>query len=434
MNKTRNKTRKARLKSKGGSFINNRASVKHTQSSVKHAINYIFKKNVTPSNADYIKAYNKIKKNEIDLYSKTLRGVQTMLHEPYLTNEHITVLREMQTNPARLHQLQHYKNIQSQIHNQPIVNVLGVSEFLGSTFLPIFKPSEANITERTDGLYVENIDNINEYKVNTDSVGGSDIYKLYDKKYETETEADKYSLSYEINDKKIRSEIVDCVKNFKNFSLNALMTNWTKSNIPIYIVVVIGAEYAFHLSIIILCNNKLYSIGLGYHGVKPNSTHPRIESYAQIKSSSLYTPDYLIKPTKKNRIVDIGILTENHVAKIQQYLNCSYEINVEGERVNDTTIKLISTFLELDSTQCPLYCKYTSSSSSSYINCTSFVTSIFPNINCDALYGLVPIVNPKNCHTNPPINESTIRTFFEYYYNPRTSVNEFVTFLYGIHS
>lgn len=54
--------------------------------------------------------------------------------------------------------------------------------------------------------------------------------------------------------------------------------------------------------------------------------------------------------------------------------------------------------------------------SDSYINCTSFITSIFSNINCQRGIPINPVI-PTWCNTSPPTNQSKLQEAFNLFYD-----------------
>ena len=375
--------------------------------------NTIFKPDKEPSNNDYLNAYKKASESSIQLDRITIRNAKQLLKEPYLTDKHLSILREMQKNPDSVKYFTNFGNIIEGIY-QPRSHrhILGVSRVIGKTYYSIIEPRHVNITETEEGLYNDTIDVNNEDEIKSLEVIDDDGDK-------------SYQMTYDLGDdeKVIRQEIRDCVINFKSYRPGV---KWnSKSQIPIYIVNAIGKSTA-HIAIIIICNNKQYSLGLGNVSGKIGNTLTQV--------AGLYSPDHVLSPTLYNDIVDIGILTEEHLMRIQKYVDCATDVTLVGN-IDNSRMKIEQVLIELDSTKCPLYCKYSSSSirTDRYVNCTSFVTSIFPNIDCNQGI-LIPVANPSKCKRYPPLPFQSIQDFFNNYFSPEVSADSFVNFLNEIKS
>ena len=183
----------------------------------------------------------------------------------------------------------------------------------------------------------------------------------------------------------IRHEIREAVQNF-----NIKETRPVEA--PLYFILIkndssVGNN---HVSIIIIINGSAYSIGLGYYGntakqQKINDTLKNITPYIHTNIAALYTQDFVIDPTKltsKNvlhryMIIDIGILNQDHLDRIQLYLNLTTNVIASIEHnLTRTKWHFDSLLLPLNST-----IQYNAISnlaiSSGNINCSSFVQNIF---------------------------------------------------------
>ncbi len=217
----------------------------------------------------------------------------------------------------------------------------------------------------------------------------------------------------------VRQNITDAVKKFKNYVPTASKSNWTVDNIPIYFAIILGGNNGFHASMIVMYQKRLYSLGLGYaNSYVPQYLSKTLEMakvphhYGQ---AALYSPDYLIDlEDRKNRVIDIGILTTQHLEKIKQkYASSVNEISVNIYPESYPEVNNILWSIDPTHGNKMNYCEISvQSDKSSLINCTSFISSIFPNIDCRFLAG---IVRPSSCYTKPPLDKDTIIRFYTYY-------------------
>ena len=156
--------------------------------------------------------------------------------------------------------------------------------------------------------------------------------------------------------------------------------------VPIYFVVYV--DNATHLSLIVHYAGRSYSLGLGFVGAKPKSCGIKKELPIEyVSRAGFYSPDYLVKPcgvTSKGalysyKLVDFGAFTRKQTDRILEY-------NVDKSR--GVTLELTGRSMFI-----PLTATYSKASnrilvSKEYVNCTSFLASIFrERIDC-SLVGL----------------------------------------------
>jgi len=224
----------------------------------------------------------------------------------------------------------------------------------------------------------------------------------------------------------IRHEIADAVKNFE-LKMGVYDNTFSATDIPLYFVAVIGAHRGIHLTLFILCNNQTYTIGLGYYGetekhdqinIKTTKLETKLKLPLGLHSgvSSLYTPDYLLDINLDNRIVDIGILSSIHLNKLGKFITSANTLT--GICVIDPNDS--SNILVKQSFLTGLPQQYFTISnnilSDSYINCTSFITKIFSNINCQKGIPINPVI-PTWCNTIPPTGPDKIQEAFNLFYD-----------------
>lgn len=235
----------------------------------------------------------------------------------------------------------------------------------------------------------------------------------------------------------IRDEIKNTVMNYetKNMSMDTSETKYTetsgKAEIPMYFVILVGAERAIHLMLYIMCNNNVYTIGLGYLGEENDKITRKLNKFGDhtIAISTLYSPDYLleIEENRKNSIIDIGILTMTHINNLEKYLKTVKNIIVDYY-YRPTEVLLNTTYLM------GLPQRYSLVSNellvSNYINCTSFIVDIFPHISCKIITRVLPVVSPGWCKTNPPLTDLDIEKIYEYYLsNTPESTQQLINYL-----
>jgi len=198
------------------------------------------------------------------------------------------------------------------------------------------------------------------------------------------------------------------------------------SDIPIYFLLVGG-----HASIVILFQEKVFSVGLGITDSKEVPTFlRRLTSIAtmigggtkkmvdtfihrgQLGNAVLFTPDPLVMyqkdddRSKMNRkIMDIGILTPQHLQNLQKYYNRARKENPVELSVRDT--KKPSSYKKkgninifLDSTYSFYSIPGISTLTKELVNCTSFMLNVFPNtLTCAGKYKdtSTPFVDPREC-------------------------------------
>lgn len=221
----------------------------------------------------------------------------------------------------------------------------------------------------------------------------------------------------------LRNEIKQAVNHYESQGAEAV------SEIPLYFVILVGGKKnPIHMLLYLLIEGKVYTMGLGYGNdatpKQQKATHKGQRTTRKLKQpivfklleSAIYSPDFVLSITKRNKIVDIGILTTRVANKIDNYLHQCNQLCGEFVRHNKNTVELESTLL--------LGIKPTYSTLSNnllsriYINCTSFITSLFGHIKCqgsfeDAKISLVSI--PQWCETSPPLTDDRIQKIIETY-------------------
>lgn len=224
----------------------------------------------------------------------------------------------------------------------------------------------------------------------------------------------------------IRDEIYNAVTNFEDLR-GIYDSTFSSDDIPLYFVVVIGAQRGIHLTLFILCNSQTYTIGLGYYGETEKNTNFNVKT-SDLESSlkvplglhagisSLYTPDYLLDVSKDNRIVDIGILTNIHLNNIRKYISSASRLTSKCIIDPDDNSHILITQNFLTGLPQKYFTISNNLLSDSYINCTSFITSIFSNINCQRGIPINPVI-PTWCNTSPPTNQSKLQEAFNLFYD-----------------
>ncbi len=224
----------------------------------------------------------------------------------------------------------------------------------------------------------------------------------------------------------IRKELREGVESFEKYN-GVYPTSFSVSDIPIYFVIIAGAERGFHASIYILLNNQVFTIGFGYLGFDGKKTSELLYSVEEkttipvsefgTKPSSLYSPDFVINPDLKNRIVDMNVLTSTHLSNLQNYVGSATTLTVDV-KFNKSEVAHIERVQLSGLPQ--KYLKTSSNFMSNYYqNCASFITSIFSNINCQANVPITPSI-PSWCNTNPPISKEYISYAFNVFRDTST--------------
>jgi hypothetical protein len=237
---------------------------------------------------------------------------------------------------------------------------------------------------------------------------------------------ENFEIASNLNGCILRDEILQSVSNFENFELGNTVEPLDKSDIPIYFIVIVGGEQrGHHMVLYILCKNLVYTIGLGFYGDlegkyvkmqnKLNDIHP--DHYFGI--SALYTPDYMLnlerKKNFKNSIIDIGILRTKHIDVLQTYLSKIKTIHISYfYHETDKTLQFSHTYLTGTS---QIYSKISNRFLvDNYINCTSFITHIFPHVRCRYFrFFRISPDDPRFCTTNPKLTNEDIETIFQYF-------------------
>lgn len=236
-----------------------------------------------------------------------------------------------------------------------------------------------------------------------------------------------FQLATNINGVMLRPEIMEAVVNFENFEQGKISEPLNKADIPLYFVIIVGGEErGHHMVLYILCDNRAYTIGLGYYD-KLQGKHGKLQdkletihSDAYFMASALYSPDHVLILDREmnyaNSIVDIGILRRHHTDTLQRYLSQVKNIHVSYKYEEDyETLKLGATLMTGTK---PIYSKISNRFFvDNYANCSSFITHIFPHVSCkyvQFLTALQPDV-PKFCDTRPRITKNDIDVIFEYF-------------------
>lgn len=203
--------------------------------------------------------------------------------------------------------------------------------------------------------------------------------------------------------------------------------------------------HAKHAVICILYKNQFYTFGFVPAKGDPKDTknvefwkklfqEPVLQKLQQVSgmnftymsNGGIVTPDTLFQPANtrnyKNRIVDIGILDKSHIENINKYIERDRMVNTDftwSEVYNTKTesfepgVKVRRHLIDTDM-------DYSAGSSFSFTamrNCATFVTTIFPHINCEALYSLS---YPGSCVSDNPMTDEKISKVFELYYENDT--------------
>ena len=264
---------------------------------------------------------------------------------------------------------------------------------------------------------------------NGESLDLDQFFDLDDSELDEETQSITLPLINKTAKFEVRKEIKSAVENYETMNANGKKVE-SVADVPIYFVLVIGAERELHTSLLILIHNnvktQMYSIGLGYYGQtlkdsKLNATTGVLQVNHVLHSGNgaLYSPDFLIQPRPdlKNRIVDIGILTSKHIESLNdKFIKHGKSLvsnikkipsteNAYGDIIPGSFVSPTST-LEIDIRYFGLANKWTY-----WDNCTSFITKIFPNIDCN--FG--PVVKPGKCNTSPKTTSAKINKAYRFY-------------------
>lgn len=237
------------------------------------------------------------------------------------------------------------------------------------------------------------------------------------------------------------------------------------ADIPIYFV--ISNPYTPHLTTIILYKSNLYSFGYGHSGSPSDEKDQKFNERMRVadkrklgiaiqhyEQASIYTPDYLIfenlkirhqddkvydimKRTRGN-IVDMGILDRKYCTKLKEtlskitmvklYIRCNKEKVGRTRRMKSCGITHLT--IEVDETYSQLSNNYCTDN---YRNCTSFVTQLFPHINCNLLR-LPFLVHPHFCYKTRgvKIDKDVMGALYDIYRTDNTSkMIEFIKIIAG---
>lgn len=161
-------------------------------------------------------------------------------------------------------------------------------------------------------------------------------------------------------------EIVNAVESYDENVSNV-------SQIPLYFV----AYDVGHSFFILVLNEKIYTIGIGVRleGAITSDWWPTLEEGITLENKgdvNIMSPDPLFKTPK---IVDIGIFNTTHLEKLNEYVRQLNTMQIFLKKNGD----LIGYFAGI-----PARMSFWTNNhySKEYLNCVTFVTTIFPNINC----------------------------------------------------
>jgi hypothetical protein len=199
-------------------------------------------------------------------------------------------------------------------------------------------------------------------------------------------------------------------------------------DIPLYLV--FYTEHPQHLSLMVFYAGNLYSVGFGYLGAKMSSVSSEI-----LGVGAFYNPDYLIKPSGRNRfgkphkykLVSIGFFTRTHANRIIEVFSDRTDrfsstlitrtvsiVDEDGNPVlDDTGNPTIVSESKFDSAMIPLKTVYAKTSrgniGTSYLNCTSFLVYVFSEkIKCRYLKGAFVFEHPAECKAYRPEDTNTV--------------------------
>ena len=278
----------------------------------------------------------------------------------------------------------------------------------------------ANLDKKRE-ILLQSINDFEPFHVQHIKLNGLNEYSIIDNK----------SNSFEM--RKTIVEAVDYYENNKD-KIDSV------SEIPIYFVIVVGAQRGIHASIIVLYDSNIYTIGFGYSGYIEKKglsklQKSKLEEFVP-KKASLYSPDYLINEALDNNIVDIGILKKSHVRKLESYIKKSRTLKsmlktFVAEDPNDHKLKEYLYFFDEKQTNVLFdkhfltdmddifYSQISNENIDQAANCASFVNKIFPNISCSRfkIYS-----DPKFCQTNPPLSEDKIDNIINLYLDGNVSM------------
>jgi hypothetical protein len=250
----------------------------------------------------------------------------------------------------------------------------------------------------------------------------------------------------------IRDEIYESVANYESNKANEEEKGIVNKmgDIPFYIVVILGRR--IHASIIIKIGAQMYTFGFGYgdgenkeymanisaavnkygkpfieaakEGRPQLDVFPAIGEKIKIAEGAIYSPDYFIsvnEPRHHNDIIDIGILTNNHLQRIEEFIRKVTKINSRLSLEPGGTI--ISLENVLTGRELNAYVSHVGACFNRVVknvardkvvlNCAGFIEQIFPHINCNDAWGITSM--PIFCKTNPPIEEDKILSFIDLY-------------------
>jgi hypothetical protein len=216
---------------------------------------------------------------------------------------------------------------------------------------------------------------------------------------------------------------------------------------------------AFHTSIIILCNGKIYTMGYGsdpfydaqqasaengdtkikylkkMEGVIKNITG--LQNVQILGTGFIYSPDSLnIEDEGLNyRIVDAGILKKSNIVRLNKILATVKQtraITMVVDDANDAG-ETVNKLVTVEQLSCQTMCVYSRLATrytqglpfaSQLMNCSSFVELAFPErINCSAALG--GYSDPNACLSKTFGKDVPIGEIFDLYFAPGTTIGAF---------
>ena len=217
--------------------------------------------------------------------------------------------------------------------------------------------------------------------------------------------------------------------------INRPRKHFAVTDIPLYFV--IYSPRVFHMSVIVLHQNRVYSFGFGYFGstddkkdeVKMNMLG-RLTNQFHIQLGAIYTPDYLINRNNPNydyTIVDIGVFQPKHIENLEAILKDfkpGSHVSIEHATERNPFKQLIDNNFIFKPTRFNLTMdpdqrgKYHSICNvyTNNMNCTNFIEKIFGTERISCSGGTNIMVFPNLCTRKPtPLTiEETKRVFHMY--------------------
>ena len=214
----------------------------------------------------------------------------------------------------------------------------------------------------------------------------------------------------------IRKEIVDAV----TFSENYMMTHDNipvsiYQNFPIYFNISMPAST--HMVTVIKIGDNYYSFGFGFSDTSDTFSQLSDMTHLWDRAGSIFSPDTLfkLKPQEQMRLVDFGILRQEHIGKLNTYFEAItgiYGDYIESINLNDDNTlndnisvggEIVLKNLQFITNK-SRYFSFGKKPLSSDVsnNCVSFTSSIFEGrLTCacplEKRWSLVIDNHPENC-------------------------------------